>query len=198
MSLVKMNRCFAQNRDRNCGLVRRQRGATLMELMISVFVFAIGVLGYSALQTRSLQGTFDNAQRDDVVWISDALVGRIRANNTAASQAAYVAALNNLSVCPAQPNPVCAEQQGGGAVAACNATQMATYDVWDELCNNPAGGLQAVKGLTVNLTAAGQNLTLTSTWCARSIEGDDEVTGGADGTCSHALAVQAYQLVFTP
>lgn len=189
---------------------RNQLGTTLLEVMISVFVFAIGVLGFSALQTRSLQANFDNVQREDVVWMSESLVARIRVNRLASSD--YVAAINGFgATCPViPPAATCAETQGGGAVAACNETELANYDVWDVLCGNQTGGIDAVNGLNLQLTcedaiggdadtcSTGSDLILASNWCAKSIEAEDAVDGAADANCANAIARQTYQLEFRP
>lgn len=197
---------FVPNRGRKLSS-HGQRGATLMELMISVFVFAIGVLGYAALQTRSLQATYDNTQRADVVTIVDGLMARISANNNSAAKVQYAAQLNGAFVCPGAAPANCAETTGGVVPgAACNAATMATYDVWDELCNNPNGGLNGVQSLQITLTCVGNgacpdgvDLNLASNWCARSAEQDDDLDNTAGGNaCATDISEQSYTLVFRP
>jgi len=194
------------------GLIRSQRGVTLIELLVSVFVFAIGVLGFSALQTRSLQATYDNAQREDVVLIADSLISRIRSNRFVASD--YVDVINGFgTVCPNAPATLCAEQQSGGAIAACAGEDLAAYDVWDVLCNNVdgttgvisnSGGLGVVNGLDITLNcddafvdtdacSIGSDLTLNFTWCTKSVEAE---TNSAD--CAQVWALQSYTLEFRP
>ncbi len=194
--------------------IKSQRGVTLVELLVSVFVFAIGVLGFSALQTRSLQATYDNGQREDVVAMADSLIGRIRTNNVATSD--YVDAINGFGMtCPANPpGTLCAEQQGGGGIALCTEDQVATYDVWDVLCNNVdeatgvisnSGGLGVVSGLDINLNcddadttdgdacSDGSDLTLNFTWCAKSI-----ATDANSDDCTQVWSQQSYTLEFRP
>ena len=155
-----------------------QRGATLIEVMVSVFVFAVGVLGFSALQTRSIQANFDNAQREDVVWMTENLIGRIRVNS---AMAEYVVAVNAIGdTCPANP-PVTCE----GAGANCSEAALAAYDTWDVLCNASAG-IGVVNDLDVELTcedadagdgndsSEGSDLTLSSTWCTRGTRAETE------------------------
>lgn len=199
------------------GFVKRQRGVTLVELLVSVFVFAIGVLGFSALQTRSLQATYDNAQREDVIWMADSLIGRIRSNNFATSD--YVSEINGFGTeCPNANPPagltLCAEEQGGGVIGACSESDLAAYDVWDVLCNSVdpdtdvisnTGGLDAVNGLTIQLgcndgfitdtdtCSTGSDLTLNFTWCTKSV--DAEI---AASDCTQLFSQQSYTLVFRP
>ena len=40
----------------------RSQGATLIEVIISVFIFSVGVLAFAGLQSRSIQSTFYNTQ----------------------------------------------------------------------------------------------------------------------------------------
>lgn len=216
MSLKGQIREMKQNLVNKVGTIRQQRGVTLVELLVSVFVFAIGVLGFSALQTRSLQATYDNAQREDVVWMADSLISRIRANNFATS--GYVAAINGFGTdCPttpvaAPPAAACAAD-ADGTNAACAEDSLATYDVWDVLCNNVdsndtirnSGGLGVVNGLQISLTcddaittdsdscSTGSDLALNFMWCTKSAETE---TNNSD--CTQAFAQQTYTLVFRP
>lgn len=196
-----------QYQVKKADFIRQQRGVTLIELLVSVFVFAIGVLGFSALQTRSLQATYDNAQREDVVWIADSLVARIRLNNTSALN--YVTAVSGFgATCPANPPaPTCAEQQDGSGTGVCTGAELAAYDVWDVLCNNVdsndtirnSGGLGVVNGLQITLACqpvacpADANLDLGFTWCSKSVEAE---TNGAN--CNQPLFQQTYSLEFRP
>ena len=144
--------------------LRLQRGVTLVELLVSVFVFAIGVLGFSALQTRSLQATADNAQREAVAWMADSLVGRIRANRAGLQD--YVNAIDAFNTagnsCAAVAQPTnCGQNQGAATVAACTAQELAVYDLWDLYCNTGDANVlrstvshDAVLGLSIDLSCS--------------------------------------------
>ena len=177
------------------------RGATLMELMVSLFVFAIGVLGFASLQSRSLQGTFDNGQRDEVVWMTQSFVDRIRVNR--AQVTGYATALtdfNAASCANLGTVPTCA-QTAGATASACTAVEMVTFDVWDVVCNNTFQGASATKGLELNLDCAGtctnSDLTLSTTWCSRGIESVDGLGEDSDD-CVNSLAQMQYNLSFRP
>lgn len=182
--------------------------------MVSVFVFAIGVLGFSALQTRSLQATQDNGQREDVMWVAESLVSRVRSNPEGLDT--YILELNQFGdSCPEDFNEtVCAQENGQGAdeVAVCDADELAVFDVWDVLCNTTdvegettkikyTGGLDAVYGLNIELScqdspgdcSAERNLALVMEWCAKSL---DTETGEQD--CTQDWSLQSYRLGFRP
>lgn len=184
---------------------RKQSGATLVELMVSVFIFSIGVLGFASLQSRSIQAGFDTTQRDQVVWLTQSLFDRIRANNTAQGVTAYEGALNGSNLdrerCDADltPNPMCSN----AANQVCTNTQMAEYDVWDLYCSSSFQGADVIKDLKVLIecddgacnASPGENYQITTNWCARNIE--SESVGSVDD-CVDTVAEMEYRLRFRP
>ena len=58
------------------------RGATLVESLIALFVFAIGALGIAALQTTTLVRSDDVKQRSLAIWKAQELADRIKATTT--------------------------------------------------------------------------------------------------------------------
>ena len=185
--------------------------------MISLFVFSISVLGFAALQSRAVQATFDNSQRDQIVWITQSLIDRIRGNDAATQQ--YVSELTNFNNtnCPktTPTQPICdtptTKNSKGDCNNCCKPTEMAQFDVWDLYCRSDFQGAKAVKGLSVNLscpnatTTTGTttttctteaNLQLTHSWCARTLESD----GGNDNTnlCDNSAPQSTYTVAFRP
>lgn len=180
---------------------RQQRGASLIEVIVSVFIFAVGVLGFASLQSRSIQATFDNTQRDQVVWLSQSLVDRVRVNKPGATTYADELTDFDLADC-ANPGNMC-------DAGTCTATQMATYDVWDLYCRNSFQGASAIKGLSVNLVctdtdgdptvcAPSADLTLTTNWCARGVETTQGLETAADDACDNTIAQMEYRVGFRP
>lgn len=56
-----------------------QRGATLLEVMISVMVLSIGLLGIAGLQSSTLRNTLSAQQRTAAITMATAMAERIRA-----------------------------------------------------------------------------------------------------------------------
>ena len=177
-----------------------QKGASLIEVLVSVFIFTIGVLGFASLQSRSVQATFDNGQRDQVVWITQSMVDRLRLNAGAATT--YTSLLTDFDIADcATPTTLC-------DAAACTAAQMASFDVWDLYCRNTFQGTSAVKGLSANLSCTdadsdgncdtAADLTLTNSWCARSIESTQGLSTAAEDVCDNTLAQMSYRVGFRP
>ena len=200
-----------------------QRGVSLIEVMISLFVFGIGVLGFAALQSRAVQATFDNSQRDQVVWLTQSLIDRIRGNPGAAGK--YAALLSNYrsGSCPSAPvsctgriNTIRDSNNQEQCTNCCDADEMAQFDVWDLYCSSDFQGVKAVKGLSVELTCANAetgaacatsgappagsyaNLELEHKWCARTVESDPNLSPAAGNPCDNSVAQMTYNVAFRP
>lgn len=67
----------------------RQRGATLIEVLIAVLVLAIGLLGVAALQTSALRGNQSAFERSQAVIHTYSMLDAMRANANVARQGGY-------------------------------------------------------------------------------------------------------------
>lgn len=80
---------------------RHQTGSSLIEVLVALLVFSVGMLGLAALQLNALQGASDSSQRSQTTWIMQDLAERFRANRdgTAATYAAAPAVPHYLAAC---------------------------------------------------------------------------------------------------
>lgn len=177
-----------------------QKGTSLIEVLVTLLIFAVGLLGFAGLQVNALQSTSDSAQRSQAVWINQELAERMRAN-AEASNAVYTAAAANCSNLPAQMctdyfNPITATKVNA---TECTAAQVAAFDIWEAQCSysnvvayqanaaaangryssrdflsRPAGATPAI-GLAVN----GTRLTITTNWLSK---GSRTAAGEAQST----------------
>ena len=69
---------------------RQQKGLSLIEVLISVFILAVGLLGLAAMQLQSLKYTQGSQWRSQANFLAYDIVERIRANRP--SVADYVIA----------------------------------------------------------------------------------------------------------
>lgn len=174
---------------------RTQRGVSMIELMVALFIFSVGLLGFATLQTRSLQEGFDSGQRSVAIWNAQELSDRIRANSAPLQIATYLNAVNNDAVCGATPVR-CADFLGGGGPAdavVCTSDQMATFDAWDVICNGENATQDVLIDADVSLTcndvdladafvcSPGSDMSLDFCWTSRSATSDNqlEVVRGA-------------------
>jgi len=101
----------------------RQRGMSMIELLVAVLVLAIGVLGITALQMVSLQNNRGALFRAEAVQLSYDMMDRIRANPEGTPAGA---AYDGLALTAAPPN-------ASDCVANnCSQAQMVQFDqaVW--------------------------------------------------------------------
>jgi type IV pilus assembly protein PilV len=102
----------------------RQYGFSLIEVMVTLAVLAIGLLGLAALQSVGIRFNHQSYQRTQAVFQAYDILDRMRTNWTCiAGGCAYSnVALGNI---PGSP-PNCISSTGS---ATCTNTQIATYDV---------------------------------------------------------------------
>ncbi len=75
---------------RSCAIIIRHRGATLIEVLVSVVVLAIGLLGMAGMQTQSLKGNHSAHLRSQATLLAADVADRIRARaDTAIAAGAY-------------------------------------------------------------------------------------------------------------
>lgn len=156
----------------------------MIELMVSLFIFSVGLLGFATLQTRSLQEGFDSGQRSILLWRSQELSDRIRANSGQLDT--YLAAVaGGAAICDAAPANRCADFAGGDA-EVCTAAQMATFDVWDVLCNGEDATDTVLIDANISLSCTdsdlddpacspGSSMTIDACWTSKSATSDDQL-----------------------
>ena len=98
-----------------------QKGVGLIEVLVALLLIAVGVLGFAALQLRSMDAANEAADRTFAINIARDLAERIRVNKTELAQ--YKASINADKT---------SETGCLGAsityVPNCNAKKMADYD----------------------------------------------------------------------
>ena len=101
----------------------RQAGFSLIELLVALIVFSVGLLAVAGLQTVSKQANFEALQRTAASQIAYGLLEDMRVN--ADGMAVYLAAgeLGGGSR-GGEPAPNCS------GAATCNAAQKAAHDLW--------------------------------------------------------------------
>jgi len=177
-------------------------GSSLIEVLVTLLIFSIGLLGLAALQLNALQGTNDSAQRSQSSWILQDIAERFRANSFGTA-AAYATAPD----CTALPATMCSDHyspaSGAKVVAAnCTAAQMAAFDRWEAQCSyaavatfNTINGRFSSRdsvsvptgGSTLEITELNDVLTITALWLGKA---DAAKSGAATTLTSTDLEVQ--------
>jgi type IV pilus assembly protein PilV len=68
------------NPSRPCRHPRRQRGASLLEVLIAILILAIGMLGVAAMQAMSLRNSLSALERSQATVQTYAILDAMRAN----------------------------------------------------------------------------------------------------------------------
>ena len=63
-------------------LLKRQRGATMLEILVAVLVLAIGILALVGLQAKAITSTSDAKYRVEAATYADELIGMMWADRT--------------------------------------------------------------------------------------------------------------------
>lgn len=120
-------------------------GLTLVEVLVSLIVLSIGILGLATLQTASLNFNSGANQRSQATVLAYDMADRMRANRQAALAGEYAVAAED-------PPPACGAPNLAGTVAA---QDISTWRM-ALACRLPLG--------TGSITRNGSEFTLTVRW----------------------------------
>lgn len=120
-----------------------QRGFSLIELLVAVVVFSVGLLAVAGLQTVSKRANFEGLQRTVASQVAYGLLEDMRANGNGIN--VYLASGDlGGGLAGAEPVPNC-----NAVAAVCNAAQKAAHDLWfweDVLDGNQEIGVEGAAG----------------------------------------------------
>ena len=142
----------------------RQRGFTLLEVLVALLIVSIGLIGLAGLMSTSLKNNQGASQRSQATWLTYDLLDRMRANRTAALGGSY----NTTSI---------KSYSGSGSVAATDLTQ------WKAELANALPGSDAV------VTVAGNLATVNIQWDDR--RGLGLAAGGFYGSSTLHLTINS-------
>lgn len=100
----------------NPGKHSRQRGASLIEVLVSMTVLAVGILGIGAMQTSTLKSNQNSYMRTQAVFHANDIVERMRSNARGVELGAY-------------DDPTPSVTAACLTATGCTATEMAANDV---------------------------------------------------------------------
>lgn len=101
--------------------MKNQNGFTLIEVLVTVFVIAVGLLSAAGLQIISKKANFDALQRTQASAMAQSIVSKMRVNS--GTLGSYVTA-DVVTGLTTAPSPACL------GATTCSAEQLAQYDLW--------------------------------------------------------------------
>lgn len=141
----------------------RQKGFSLLEVLISMLVLAIGLLGLAGLQANGLKNNLSAYHRSQANLLANEFFDRIRANREGLENGNYNAPFSGST--PSNPNCIS---------SGCTTAQIAQYDAY-EWATLLASTLPSGQG-TVTGSGTDSVFTITIMW-------DDERRGVTGTGC---------------
>lgn len=159
----------------------RQRGMSLIEILVSIVIIAIALFGTAGLQLAAMRLGQGGVLRSHAVFLAQDIAERMEGNATAAVAGAYAVAATGT---PPALDLTC--QTG-----PCSQTQLATYDI-SQWANSVSTALpQSTWSVTRTVTGNPSTYVVAINWIDRRAKtGDTTIAAIAD---SYTLTRTVYQ-----
>lgn len=149
--------------------INNSAGFTLLEVMIAMVIFSIGLLGLAGIQATAIQNNNSAYTRTVAMQLAYNMADVLRASTTSTGE--IIDAFDSISTTiPASPTS-CVQKNGAGA-PSCTETELANFEVfhWKKRIEKElASGLGSI-------SKTGDVYTITIMW-------DDEHTGATGTAC---------------
>lgn len=159
-----------------------QKGASLLEVLVSIIILAIGMLGIASMLLVSNQANNSNYMKQQATQTIYNIFEKIRANRQAAAKGHYNVTNIGGNGVPMTVNSPMTHCSG----AACTPTQLASYDTWSwfttDLAKLPYGC-----GSITTVPAANAGPTLVTV----TVQWDDSPAQASLGATSETSAANA-------
>lgn len=149
--------------------LKKQTGFTLLEVMIALVIFSIGLLGLAGLQSAGIRNNQISYARTIAQQLTYDMTDRIR-NNPSVDYSAVAGAFTNCNT------------------GACTSATMAAFDVfeWNAAITAPNSPLKSAAGFIVN---NGNGFTISIGW-------DENLVGGGPATGCNPPAPAGFVCIF--
>jgi len=116
----------------------KQRGITLIEVLVTLVILSIGLLGSLRMQLLSIRSNTDAGLLSQATIMTNDFAERIRINRTAARAGTYKDDVDKIDysaiACDTLPAKPCWDRSGATATQ-CNSDEMAISDAWRWVCS---------------------------------------------------------------
>lgn len=165
----------------------RQKGFSLVEVMVSVLVTSVSVVGMAGMQVTSKRAGYEAIQRTSATSMAMDVLERIRSNPRVLSS--YAAAGLGGSTITVEPSPNCSND----TTEICTAGQLAAHDLWEwEQAIDGLAETRDISGTTVAtggllnptgcIEVSGNMVTVTMAW-----QGYEALSDPGTNTCGSGL-----------
>jgi type IV pilus assembly protein PilV len=115
-------------------------GFTLIEVLVAIVVFSIGLLGLASIQIVGIKLTGDSLTRSIAAVQANDMVDRMRTNVTATTLGVNSPYNNPTGTSAGNPSCLGLSGSGGSANTSCSPTQMAMHDFYEWFSNIAGAG----------------------------------------------------------
>lgn len=153
-----------------------QRGIGMVEVLVALLLLAVGVLGFSALQSYAVYSTTESLNRTQALTVMRGLAERIRVNGTTTTILAnYKTAMGSGQ--PTAPSNLC-------TTTACDAAALAAADVYAARAAAWDSGIQLGMTACPGTVGIGQRQCLLAAWdkTTATMAADDDACMTEAGT----------------
>ena len=140
---------------------RAQCGITLIEVLVTLFIVSVGLLGVAGLHSVSLSAGHTATNRSLAVFFSAEIADRMRANRGA------IASYDNAITSAGSDNS-CTDKAGSSA-GICTPLQLVQDDVfqWNNTVTEAYVNMSPVATVTVDVATVPSVVTITLNWTER-------------------------------
>ena len=158
---------------------RQQRGVSLIEVMVAIVIFGVGMLGLALLQMKGAQFTKESSSRTNALLQADSLADAMRANPQAIAPANGSSSYYLYSGAAAPSSSGCPD-------AAC---RRAKQDLSEWLAGLKNGGVSAIGSPSATVSEDSQlgTFTVLVSWNGVDTNGDKQLTSADNGTYSFSF-----------
>jgi len=113
---------YSERTERTIRVRESAKGFTLVEVLVSLLIFTLGIVSVAGLQVTNLSGNQSASNRVKAVWLVADIAERMRANPSGGVNGHYE--FDSTSYTP--PGSVCDFSDASG----CTGEEVAQYDLW--------------------------------------------------------------------
>ena len=151
--------------------MKNQRGVGMVEVLVSLLILAIAVMGFVALQVRAIQASQDALTKTQAMHFMQSISESIRINRLAKSQ--YMTSLNRYALADTKPT-----SSKDCAKTACSTAEFAGFEAIDIASQANAFGIQMGLATCPGISTATEDnlkrLCIFSVWEGTKLSGSTD------------------------